>query len=463
MDMSNFRPLNNLPILEKIIEEHIKVQMTEFLETNEIINENHHGGLKNHSTITALAQIQQNLYQNWENSLIGVTMTTDLSSAYDTIDHSILLKKLNHYGFTDKSNNLIKSYLSNRKQLIVLDNQKSIIRDSLPCSCVQGSKLSGHLYTIYVNELPLLKELMGTEFFTTITTKRQKPYKNIKHDTISYVDDSTNIIAGKEPQYISNYIADFYILMETYYFINKLKINDDKSEMIITCNNKLKAKSKSVIFMANNFKIKPKEFLIILGFRIQKDLNNDKQINFIKSKVTNRLHTLNMIRGFSDYKTRLKIANAIIIGSLQYGIPLFLNLTKEQLKTLNSLMIRAARIVKMFKTLKWVSIYNLIQIGSIKLFNKTMMNPKPHVLKKFYKQVKTKRYCKTNFKYILIHKTRTNMTINGFMNKSSLMYNYLPQEIRDSPTPIFNTKLKEFIGTNFPFSSLDKDMEFVVT
>ena len=57
--MNSFRPLNNLPILEKIIEEHIKVQMTEFLETNNIINENHHGGLKNHSTITALAQIQQ--------------------------------------------------------------------------------------------------------------------------------------------------------------------------------------------------------------------------------------------------------------------------------------------------------------------------------------------------------------------------------------------------------------------
>ena len=55
------------------------------------------------------------------------------------------------------------------------------------------------------------------------------------------------------------------------------------------------------------------------------------------------------------------------------------------------------------------------------------------------------------------------MTKNSFINKSSIMYNYLPQEIRDSPTPEFNKKLKEYIRSNFPFSSLDKNMDFIVT
>ena len=63
-------------------------------------------------------KIQENLYINWENSKIGVTITTDLSSAYDTIDHITLLKKLRHYGITGESNLLFESYLIQLGQYI---------------------------------------------------------------------------------------------------------------------------------------------------------------------------------------------------------------------------------------------------------------------------------------------------------------------------------------------------------
>ena len=107
---------------------------------------------------------------------------------------------------------------------------------SLDCSVIQGSKMSGLLYTIYTNEIPLLHKIMNTYLFTKLTGKPQINTNNkITHDTINFVDDSTNIISTTEIPLMQDYINSFYLLLESVYNVNKLVINKDKTELMVVC------------------------------------------------------------------------------------------------------------------------------------------------------------------------------------------------------------------------------------
>ena len=81
-----------------------------------MILKNHHGGLRGRSTATARAVIENKIEDGYQNDKLVVAASTDLSAAFDTVNHKILLKKLEYYGVTGTELQLFKSYLSNRKQ-----------------------------------------------------------------------------------------------------------------------------------------------------------------------------------------------------------------------------------------------------------------------------------------------------------------------------------------------------------
>ena len=130
--------------------------MVIFLNNNDVINNDHHGAIQQHSTVTALTMINSKLIHNYENNKISALLSTDLSAAYDTIDNNILLAKLEHYGIRGNTLMLMRSYLTNRKQFVQLETFSSNVTDALPCSCVQGSIISSILYTLYTNEVPIV-------------------------------------------------------------------------------------------------------------------------------------------------------------------------------------------------------------------------------------------------------------------------------------------------------------------
>ena len=122
----SYRPISNLHCLEKIYEEHIKEHLLKHFEDNDIILKNHHGGLRGRSTATARAVIENKIENGYQNKKLVVAASTDLSAAYDTVNHKILLKKLEYYGVSGTELELFKSYLSNRKQYADINtkNQK---------------------------------------------------------------------------------------------------------------------------------------------------------------------------------------------------------------------------------------------------------------------------------------------------------------------------------------------------
>ena len=86
-----------------------------------MLHDNLHGGRKGHSPVTAITQLYNRIQYNNDKNKITVILCTDLGSAFETVDHFVLLKKLEHYGIRGQSNNIIKSYLSNRQQFVQLD------------------------------------------------------------------------------------------------------------------------------------------------------------------------------------------------------------------------------------------------------------------------------------------------------------------------------------------------------
>ena len=117
-DIDSFRPINNLATLEKVIEQHIKLNLESYLCSNNIILSNHQGSQKFHETNMAVWHIINEINTAYEQNYVTGTVATDLSTAFDTIDNTKLLDKLNYYGIQGEELNIFKSFLSDRTQFV---------------------------------------------------------------------------------------------------------------------------------------------------------------------------------------------------------------------------------------------------------------------------------------------------------------------------------------------------------
>ena len=262
--IKNYRPLNNLCSVEKIVESHILHHMEIFYEKNDILNKNLHGGRKYHSTVTAMTQIYNYIYKNDDEAITTVILATDLSSCYDTIDTEILLNKLEHYGIRGEWNNLFRSYFTERQQFVRLENANSTLIKSLECSIVQGSRLSGIFWNTYCNEIPLLPNLINTNIYHKLVCKSKLPLKQISHHVVSFIDDSSNVIGFKQHDKIKLYLEKYYTLLNKFYNINKLKLNNDKNKLLIINKRRLNDVFKNFTFMAGDEKVHVRNKIKIL-------------------------------------------------------------------------------------------------------------------------------------------------------------------------------------------------------
>ena len=137
--------------------------MLDFLRKHNILYKLQFGFRENHSTALALTEALNEIYTNLNegNFVLGVFL--DLKKAFDTIDHSILIKKLQHYGFRGLVSNWFSSYLTDRKQNTVVNGhtlELGVVKTGVP----QGSVLGPILFTIYVSDMPNATELLPRLF-----------------------------------------------------------------------------------------------------------------------------------------------------------------------------------------------------------------------------------------------------------------------------------------------------------
>ena len=150
--ITNYRPISVLPVVSKVFETVIHEQLSDYFLSNNLFSAQQYGFRKNSSTELAALELIDRLLVQLKNHKIPINFYIDLAKAFDSLNHDILLDKLSYYGVNGTAKTLLKSYLSDRKQYVKIDEVKSSIQ-SIKTGVPQGSIVGPLLFNIFINDI----------------------------------------------------------------------------------------------------------------------------------------------------------------------------------------------------------------------------------------------------------------------------------------------------------------------
>ena len=209
-EFSNYRPISLLPSFSKIFEYAIFYQLFDYMCENNLLTIEQFGFRRGHSTELAAIQLVDRLTKQMDLGNVPTNIYIDVSKAFDTLDHSILLDKLSYYGICGVENLMLRTYLSNRHQYVEYNDSKSETK-SISIGVPQGSILGSLPFLIYINDLPRVSRVFSMLMYADDTTL----YCNINNA-------NSDIILNNELCKISDWLSS-----------NKLSLNVKKTKYMV--------------------------------------------------------------------------------------------------------------------------------------------------------------------------------------------------------------------------------------
>ena len=417
----NYRPISILPAISKVVEKVVFIRLYTFLDKHSLLSTGQYGFRPNHSTTDAMIDFIDIITESKENNEYCIGLFLDLSKAFDTIDHSILLKKLEWYGVRGRALEWFRSYLHNRKQYTTynVSSEQLPITHGVP----QGSILGPLLFIIYINDLPNALTYLKAILFADDS--------NLVHHNACYAT-------------LTRQINEDLSHLNEWFKTNKLSLNIDKTVYVLF--------SKGSKHKPNGYKIKMGESIIqerpsttFLGLTIDSNLNWKQHITRVKGKVKSSIFMLNRIKYLIPKETMKTLYYSLVQSHLEYGITIWGDARKSIINELIILQKKAIRIINranyqehtdpLFKNNKILKLNDLYDFNVAKLMYRYSTGALPTSLNKIFTTHKTHHnYYTRNRNNPRIPLSKYSTTIKSVRHKGPKLWDKIPNDIRSCTT-----------------------------
>ena len=294
---SNYRPVCVLPIFSKFLEKTTYIRLINYIDKHKLLANNQYGFRKNHSTSLALLHLHDKISSAVDERKYTAGLFLDLSKAFDTVNHSILLGKLEHYGIRGLTLEWVKSSLCNRLQYVEFNGISSSYKEIL-CGVPQGSVPGPLFFLIYINHICHLSNL---------------------YDLVLFADDTNLFFSHNDIQTLTHTINSEMLELSDWFKANKLSLNVKKSNYVI-----FKARQRREEFdlniEINGHKMTRVKEVTFLGVILDENLSWKPHISHIACKIS---ESIGMIGRSSPCLTKLALKTlyySLVYPYFQYCI-----------------------------------------------------------------------------------------------------------------------------------------------
>ena len=296
-DLKNYRPVSCLAAASKVLERVVCDQLTRFVEVHDLLPNNQHGFRSNRSTMTALSAMQKDWIRNTEEGLMTGILVWDLSSAFDTLDIDLFLKKMTIYGADDVTIKWFSSFLCDRQQRVRIGGVVSSPL-SLVSGVPQGGILSPIIFTLYTADMELwLKTSKLTNYADDTTTDNKS--KNNNEIKLRLEEDANNVL---------NFMAS-----------NGLIANQSKTEFLVL-------NEKGNVHLAElrvgDTLIKRNYHTKLLGIQIEESQEWNIHLKSLKGSLNQRLFVIRRVMRQIPKDKLMTIVHSLWMSKLRYGLQL---------------------------------------------------------------------------------------------------------------------------------------------
>ena len=410
--ISNYRPISVLPFFSKIFEKIMYNHLLDFINENGILYKFQFGFRQKYSTNHAIILLVEKIRNALSTGKIMIGVFLDLKKAFDTVNHDILLRKLYQYGIRGNILSWLKSYLTNRKQFVFLNDTTSATK-SISCGVPQGSVLGPLLFILYINDLPKASHLLTPILFADDTSLFIEGSSVL--DTIS--------ILNNELEKITKWLAS-----------NKLTLNIVKSHYMIFHRARIKDEKCKVLL--SNSTLDHVRFTKFLGMIIDEKLNFINHINYIKNKISKGLGIIIKARKYLNKNVLINLYNSYVFPYLIYCVEIWGNTCTTHLDPLIKLQKKIIRVISfspykshtdpLFKNMKILSLNKIVVHRIGMQMYKYHHNTLPDVIIDLFTEHKTKHHHNTRHKHNFRHPLgKQEYMYRNFSFKGIYVWNYI--------------------------------------
>jgi len=418
IEVQNYRPISTLPVLSKIFEKLMSSRLISYLNKYNIISSHQFGFRARMSTADALLEFLEHAYKTLNNKEILFCIFLDFAKAFDTVNHKILLAKLERIGIRGPILQWFISYLENRKQYVMLDDAKSTCK-TITMGVPQGSVLGPILFLIYINDM--YKSTADVQF-------------------IHFADDTTVFKSSKNTHELEQLVNKSLSDIDKWLISNRLSLNVTKSSYMVITNKTILDDPVIKIRGQPLNRVTEAKFL---GIVLDDKLTFKAHVNSVCSKLSRARGIMYRISPFISHDIILKLYYSIFYPYITYCIPVWGNASAECVNRVSSLQKRAIKLLtyqrslnevyKQHKLLRFPDIFKYFSV--LKLF-KILNGEHNYLLTQILDNQINHRFPTRN-KANKIITLPFSITVRGeksIIYQGTIHWNNLPLYIRESTT-----------------------------